>query len=132
GARDRPRAESHLAVARRTPCAAEFGGPRSAPARDPGDRTTRLAGGSGGALRAAQAIPATELRGAGLSSGGFSVVSSLCPAALVVVAEEVGTAQDHQRDQRDKLGGNQSGCGGQRPAGEAGERGDGRDRKGRA
>src|SRR5438132_6234381 len=38
---------------------------------------------------AAQAISATELRGAGLSSGGFGVVSSLCPASVVVVAEEV-------------------------------------------
>src|SRR5258707_15184695 len=92
-------------MARRTPWAAEFGGRRSAPARDPGDWTTRLAGRSGGALRAAQAIPATELRGAGLSSGGFSLVSSLCPAAVVVVAEEVGAAQDDQRDQRGELGG---------------------------
>src|SRR4051812_42887513 len=82
---------------------------------DPGDWTTWLAGRSGGALRAAQAIPATELRGAGLSSGGFSLVSSLCPAAVVVVAEEVGAAQDDQRDQRGELGGHQSGCGVQRP-----------------
>jgi|SRR5882724_8493143 len=32
--RDRPRAEGHLSMARRTPCAAGFGGQRSAPARD--------------------------------------------------------------------------------------------------
>src|ERR1700730_5888795 len=69
GARDRARAERHLAMARRTPWAAGFGGPARAPARDPGDRTTRLAGGSGDALRAAQAIPATELRGTGSSAG---------------------------------------------------------------
>src|SRR6266480_5421970 len=106
-------------MARRTPWAAGFGGQRSAPPRDPGDRTTRLAGGSGGALRAAQAISATELRGAGLSSGGFGVVSSLCPASVVVVAEEVGAAQDDQRDQRGELGGDQSGCGVQRPPGPA-------------
>src|SRR6266446_10126368 len=112
-------------MARRTPWAAEFGGRRSAPARDPGDWTTRLAGRSGGALRAAQAIPATELRGAGLSSGGFSLVSSLCPAAVVVVAEEVDAAQDDQRDQRGELGGHQSGCGVQRPPEQAGERHDG-------
>src|SRR6267142_1436986 len=112
-------------MARRTPWAVEFGGRRSTPARDPGDWTTRLAGRSGGALRAAQAIPATELRGTGLSSGGFSLVSSLCPAAVVVVAEEVDAAQDDQRDQRGELGGHQSGCGVQRPPEQVGERGDG-------
>src|SRR5205085_2331136 len=64
-ASDMGRPESHLAMARRTPWIAEFGGQGSAPTRDPRDRTTRLTGGGGGALRAAQAIPATELRGAG-------------------------------------------------------------------
>src|ERR1700722_14125943 len=37
-----------------------------------------------------------ELRGAGLSSGGFGFVPRLCPAALGMVAEEIGTAQDDQ------------------------------------
>src|ERR1017187_419780 len=99
-------------MARRAPWAAGFGGQRSAPAWDPGDWTPRLAGGSGGALRAAQAIPATELPGVGLSSGGFGLVSSLCPASAVVVAEQVGAAQDDQHDQRGELGNNQSVCGG--------------------
>ena len=48
---------------------------------------------------------------------------------LAMVAEEVGAAQDHQRDQRGELGGDQSGGGEQRPAGEAGRRGDGADRQ---
>src|SRR4029077_4567002 len=92
--------------------AADFGGRRSAPAGAPTDRTPRLASGSGVALRAAQAIPATELRGAGLSSGRFSVVSDLCPTSVVGLAEQVGIAQNHQRDQRHELGGHQSGRGG--------------------
>ena len=56
------------------------------------------AGGDRAALCAAQATSAVELRGAGLSSGGFGLVSRLCPAAVGVVAEEVGAAQDDQRD----------------------------------
>ena len=49
--------------------------------------------------------------------------------ALVVVAEEVGVAQDDQRDQRGKLGDDQSDGREQRPAGEAGAWDGGPDRQ---
>ena len=59
---------------------------------------------------AAQAASAAELRGAGVSSGGLGVVSRVRPAAVGVVPEEVGAAQDDQRDPRGELGGDQSGA----------------------
>src|SRR5205814_1577031 len=105
------------------------GGRRPAPPRDPGDRAPRAAGGSSLAFSAAQAAAAAELRGAGVSSGGFGIVSRVRAVALVVVAEEVGVAQDDQRDQRGKLGDDQSDGREQRPAGEAGAWDGGPDRQ---
>src|SRR5207247_2061217 len=102
---------------------------RPAPPRDPGDRAPRAAGGSGLAFSAAQEAAAAELRGAGVSSGGFGIVSRVRAVALVVVAEEVGVAQDDQRDQRGKLGDDQSDGREQRPAGEAGAWDGGPDRQ---
>ena len=74
------------------------------------------------ALRAAQAIPAAELPGTGVSSVGLRVVSRLCSAAVALVPEEVGPARDDQRDQRPDLGADQSLFIGQR------QRDQGRDR----
>ena len=62
------------------------------------DRTARPAGGGGAALCAAQAVPPAELRGAGVPSRGLRLVPRLCPPAVGVVPEEVGAAQDDQRD----------------------------------
>ena len=45
----------------------------------------------------AQAIPAAELPGTGVSSVGLRVVSRLCSAAVALVPEEVGPARDDQR-----------------------------------
>ena len=73
-------------------------------------------------LRAAQAIPAAELPGTGVSSVGLRVVSRLCSAAVALVPEEVGPARDDQRDQRPDLGADQSLFIGQR------QRDQGRDR----
>ena len=42
------------------------------------------------------ATAAVELRRAGLSLGGFGIVSGLCPLAAGLVAEEIGAAPDDQ------------------------------------
>ena len=55
-----------------------------------------------------------ELRRAGLSPGGFGLVSGLCPLAAVLVAKEIGAAPDDQCDPAADLGGGQSGGVGQR------------------
>src|SRR6266446_5931886 len=55
------------------------GGGRSAPPRGAPDRTARIVGGECVALCAAQAAAAAELRGAGLPSRGFGLLSRLCP-----------------------------------------------------
>ena len=99
--------------------AARAGGGGPAPRRRARDRTARPAGGGGAALRAAQATPPAELRGAGLSSRGLRVVSGLRPAALGLEPEEVGAAEDDQRDPGRDLGGDQSHAACERPAGEA-------------
>src|SRR3954467_7722470 len=51
-----------------------------------------------------------------------SAGASFCPAAISVVAEEVGAAPDNRRDPRRDLGGGQSGAAGQRQTRQAGER----------
>ena len=73
-----------------------------------GDRATGPAGGVGVALRAAQAASPAELRGVGVPSGRLRLVPRLRAAAAVVDPEEVGAAQDHQRDPRRDLGSDQS------------------------
>ena len=111
--------KADLGVAGWASRAGQPGGGGSAPRGGAGDRTARPAGGDGAALCAAQAVPAAELRGAGLSSGGLGVVSGLCPLALAVDPEEIGAAADDQRDPRRDLGGDQSGAAFKRPPGEA-------------
>src|ERR1700756_358715 len=106
--RDRPRAESNVAVAERASPTRRAGGGGSAPTWRSGDRTRRPAGRVGPALRASQAASPVELRGAGVSSRGLGLVPSLCAAAAVVDAEEVGAAQDNQRHPGRDMGGDQS------------------------
>src|ERR1700730_9779163 len=89
-ARDRLRVEGDVAVVGWTARAVELGGQRFARARATGARTPGTAGRGGSALCAAQARPAAELRRAGVSSGGFSIVSCLCPAAAGMVAQKIG------------------------------------------
>ncbi len=57
-----------------------------------------LPAGGGAALRPPQTVPPVELRGVGVSSRRFRLVPGLCPAAMGMEPEEVGLAQDDQRD----------------------------------
>src|SRR5438477_8607722 len=128
-ARDRLRVEGDLAVAGSAEHAGEPGGRRFASSRSARDRPPRAAGGDGAALCAAQATAAVELRRAGLSPGGFGLVSGLCPLAAGLVAKEIGAAPDDQCDPAADLGGSQSGGVGQRQTGQAGKRRHGADRQ---
>src|ERR1700730_15737321 len=89
-ARDRLRVEGDVAVVGWTARAVELGGQRFARPRATGDRTPGTAGRGGSALCAARASPAAARRRAVLSSGGFSIVSVLCPAAAGMVAQKIG------------------------------------------
>src|SRR6516162_5991970 len=83
-ARDRLRAEGDVAVAG-WPARADWpGGGRSAAAEGAPDRAAGIAGGERAALCLAQAAAPAELRGTGLSSRGFGLVSCLCPPAVGV------------------------------------------------
>src|ERR1700737_1110436 len=96
-ARDRLRAEGHIAMAGWSARAGKSGGRRSAPPRGAPDRTARIVGGECVALCAAQATAAVELRRAGLSPRGFGLLSRLCAIAAGVVAKEIGAAPDDRR-----------------------------------
>jgi IS5 family transposase len=91
--------------------------------KETGEKAARRpAGRAGFALRASQAAPPAELRGAGVSSRGLGLVSSLRAAAAVMDAEEVGAAQDSQRHPGRDLGGDQSHSAGQRASRESRDR----------
>src|ERR1700756_794358 len=104
-ARDWSRTEADLAVARSAPPLAAPGQQRSVPRWRARNRSAWPAGRSRAALRAAETIPPAELRGAGVSPGRLSIVSSFRAAADGLDAKEGGAAEDHQRDHRGQLGG---------------------------
>ena len=98
------------------------GGRRPAPARGQGDRPRGPAGGGCAALRAAQAVSPAQLPGTGFPPGGLRLVPGVCPAAMGMEPEEVGPAQDDQRDPGLDLGRHQRGAAFERPPREAGKR----------
>ena len=100
----------------------ESGGWGPAPARGQGDRPRGPAGGGCAALRAAQAVSPAQLPGIGVPPGGLRLVPGVRPAAMGLEPEEVGPAQDDQRDPGVDLGRNQQGAAVERAAGETGER----------
>ena len=123
--RDRSRAEADLGVARSAPPVAAPGQQRFTPRRSLRDRPAWPARGGRAALRAAETIPPVELRRTGVSPGRLSVVSRIRAAADELDAKEGGAAEDHQRDHRSQLGGDQSGGGAQCSANQAGAGSDG-------
>src|SRR3954454_8821400 len=106
--RDRRRAEEDVGVAGWATDPPRPGRSGPPPRRGARDRTARSACRGGAALCASQAIPPAELRGIGLPSRGLRVVSGLRPTAVALEPEEVGAAQDDQRDPSRDLGGDQS------------------------